>query len=514
MFRHALRALNKAKPLLGQPSPALRSSIQTSATLSRILGGSKARAIPLEPLTSAVSKTEGKGLAGVSALLGRAVAYLSRPLSLSGDDAAASDIAAAIAESANSKDKSMQLLHRYALALALKVRNVQLRELEHSMKVSGACNEMQIASNRQNVAAAYKALLAISPNDPLVLLGFGEFELSQGNYDAALELFASVEKLLPTLTAGDYTEVPATVENLSAALLVSFKLTTALPKVDTSDVKSTIVKEALAQLSERATITADELRALRAELQAPDAITDSELVSLGVTLANASKGHHLHDFFPLKEEYHAWHSEKASHVHHEVSAFMFGKGVALTADTLATVRSTKPKTSFYASPEELKALLAKPKPNVNLLDDILETFGEGPKSQLSQRDAVFYQSLNELAAEPACNFAGGSHGCGVQQQQLIRDLVEQLQYRLAVDKALALTQTSKPHEALALLDKVVKADAYVRMWEAFLARGRVREVLGMVKESDEDLKQVFEMREAYVGADIPLRDENRTKSVF
>lgn len=510
MFRRANVRL--AKPL-GVPSPSLTTAIQTSRTLSRILGGSKARQLPLSILDSAVSKTNGQGIAGIAALISRATGILNRPLALGAVDTALEDIKTAIEASKNGRSTQEKLLHRLALALRLRAYNTLLDEKEHLMSIHGAGNEAEVSDARGLVRESFLALQSVAPNDPFILLGLGEFDLYEGRPKQAIDKFNTAEASLAI-------EIPlsnklASLENNSAAAIVAFKLTTSLPAVSTAAVKDPVVLETLTTLAEKPVLTAEENAAIRAELGAPESLTDQEIILLAVTLDNAEKGHHYCDFFPMSDKYKTWPSEKSQKIVHAVESFMFGKGVSMPDEELDAIRATKPAYPFYASATQLKALLEqKEYKSGDLFTELIETFGEGPTSQLSTDDSTFWNAVTRLKSENVCNFSGGSTIAVGQQSELIEGLLQQIRYRLHVSKALALDRINEPYEALKLLDNVVAANEYVFMWKALLARGRVRQNLGMINESDADFKALFALRNPYTGADIPLRDENRSKSVF
>lgn len=493
------------------------SAIEASRTVSRFLGGSKARGAPLASLNSAVAKSEGKSVSAAAAHIARATALLNRPLALDSLNSVLEDVSAAVEalKTAPANSKEAKLLHRLALALRLRALNNLLDEKEHTMLISGATNEVEVSNARTHVRDAYEALLKVTPNDPFVLLGYAEFQLYQGEAEAALATATKAEELFNEEAARltkVANETVASPENSTPASIVAFKVTTSLPAVDVSAVKSPIVKDTLSVLSERPNVTEEELNALRQQLDAPASLTNDELLCLASAVDNAEKGQNFLEFFPLTETYQNWSSEASLDVAHAVESFMYGKGVTLSSEELAPL-AKKPASTFYASTTELKKII-EGKSNSDFLDEVVAKFGEGPKSSLAATDNAFWGVVGRLSGEGHCNFSGGSFPSIQRHFKLATQLIDQLQYRVAVAKALAEDQLKNSRKALELLDSVVDANEFVYMWKVFLARGRVRQGLGMVNEADADFKTLFKLRKAYAGADIPLRDENRTKSVF
>lgn len=513
MLRVVAKHLAPAKSL-GVAGKPLISAIQTSGFVSRILGGSKAGAVSLTISDTLVEKTGSKGLSGAAAHLSRAIAVLSRPLAVNSVGTALTDVAVAIAETKSASSVEGKLLHRLALSIKLRALKTILDEKEHLLHVSGAANESDVSTARSAVRDAYADLLNVAPQDGFVQLGLAELLLCEGDAAGALANAESAEKLFKAEAADRaLSHVEATPSNSSAASIVAFKLTTALPSVDASCVKSAVLRDTFSALAAKnVNITPQEYNALRSQLEAPSSISDEELVVLAVTLANAEKGQHYMEYFPAADKYKAWHSDASHDVAHAVESFTFGKGVSLSSEDRAAA-GKKPTIPFYGSVSELNKLLSE-KSEGDFLDAVLAKFGEGPKSSLAVQDAPFWNVMERISHEPHCNFSGGSPASVEHHASLAGKLLKQMGFRTNVTKALALERLGEPHKALELLDAVVSANEYVYMWNALVARGGVRQNLGLVQEADEDFKQVFKLRQNYAHADIPLRDENRTKSMF
>lgn len=499
MLRSTFGRLAAKSLVASATASAAPAVLASNRAIARILATSAVTAFPVSVADSAVLKTKGEGAAGAAALLGRSQILLSKRQDLTSAKVALADADAAAKVTAGSASPLAAQLHRLALVTRTRIFNILLDEQE-SLFANGAAKEADVSTARGLVRAAYADLLKASPKDSLSALGAAEFELYEGNAQKAKELFGEVECLL----AGD-SAAASKSSSVSAAAAIAFRFRSAINAASTAgeSLSSKLLEQTRAQIATGASPISDaDAEALRSELQTESSFSHEELSLFAVVVDAAEAGVHPGEFFPLKENYNVWASTEATSLHHTVQQFVEGESVAVSASTVAAIRNAKHSSSFFASEADLKKVLTGSKGG-DVLDAIEQAFGNGPTSALSSHDVAFQEALNAIDGSKAEDAS-----------TTVAKLNRQIGYRTTVNKAIALDRLNEPHEALALLDGVIASNEYLYMWKAFLARGRIRQNLGLVADGDADFKTLFGLRSPYAKADIPLRDEHRTKSLF
>jgi hypothetical protein len=487
-----------AKSLVASAAASMSpATVASNRAIARILATSAVTAFSVAVADSAVLKTKGEGAAGAAALLGRSQILLSKRRDLTSAKVALADADAAAKATAGSASPLAAQLHRLALVTRARIFNILLDEQE-SLFANGAAKEADVSTARGLVRAAYEDLVKASPTDSLATLGAAEFELYEGNAQKAHELLAEVECLL----AGDAASAEST--KVSAAAAIAFRFRSAVNAASTAageSLGSKLLEQTRTQIvTGKSPISDEDAAALRAELQTESTFSEEELSLFAVVVDAAESRVHPGEFFPLKEGYNVWSSAEATSLHHAVQQFVEGETV--TVNNINAIRDAKHSSSFFAGEADLKKVITGSKSG-DVLDAIEQAFGNGPATALSSHDVAFQEALSAIDGSKAEDAS-----------TILSKLNRQIGFRTTVSKAIALDRLNQPHEALALLDGVIASNEYLYMWKAFLARGRIRQNLGLVADGDADFKTLFSLRSPYAKADIPLRDEHRTKSVF
>ncbi|KPA80426.1 putative mitochondrial hypothetical protein [Leptomonas pyrrhocoris] len=477
------RSVKISRAPLAALKPVLADSVETQNTIRRMIGVKTVHAINVNAINSVVEKLKGEGLAGTTATVARASAYL---LSRNPTDALV-EVETVLPKI---QDKA---LRRLAIGIRLRSHNDLLDIKEASLNVSGGATEAEVSDIRSKLQDDYKELVASSPGCWLVELAAAEYSLYTGANEEAYNHFVAVEKKIQ-----DYIKAPiqvsqevATPENTNEFSLIAFQIRRARPGVKPQDVSATVA-EGMTNVMADPNAT----KALEAAKKALGGqLSNEEAIELALTLQEANVRHHFHDFFPTNaDHYDEWTSEGAVKAKQLISEAVTPHNTGLKHEAIEKIRTSVPHKPFYDSEEKLRAFLKSAPKDRSIIASIRETFGPGPITAVSSSDQAVADAVEsvDLAVVSSDTAAGTDYAC--RGKEIAKALAKQMLYRTQVQKAVALTEMNRLQDAVEAVTPVINASEYIYMWRALLARSRAYKGLGLITNSDKDLKELNRLK--------------------
>eukprot|EP01061_Rhynchopus_euleeides_P006380 TRINITY_DN15420_c1_g1_i1.p2 TRINITY_DN15420_c1_g1~~TRINITY_DN15420_c1_g1_i1.p2 ORF type:complete len:469 (+),score=241.27 TRINITY_DN15420_c1_g1_i1:64-1470(+) len=100
------------------------------------------------------------------------------------------------------------------------------------------------------------------------------------------------------------------------------------------------------------------------------------------------------------------------------------------------------------------------------------------------------------------------------QKRVSVSLAEDTRDRIKISLAQARSFMDDHQGAVKVLNEVIGADSYLRMYDAFMARGNAYFELGQVDKAHKDHKTAFALEDAFVDRDIPTMDQKAYRNEF
>lgn len=427
--------------------------------VSRLIGGNSAVFAPIATYSQLINTSKSDAVVA-AARLGRAEGYIARGAL----KAALEDVTAVIKNPSASAPELTPL----AAAMRLRINNALLAEAEQVMIGSDGGNASEVSDLRGAINNDFEFLSCKRGGCQLTAIAKAEFMIAQGKYQEALTLLdGAIQRFsTPAPAAGSASPVAAAEDN--AADIITYQ--------KAHDVEPS--KEAVQIIKSKHSLAKDE-----------------EAVALAAVFAAAGADHVFIDFFGPTGRYALWRSPAASSVRKSLGHF---GGVADSIDNAINhYAPTRPSTTV-----DIEAALKSSKP-------VLSSLSTLPKSN----DAALASIIGQLT-ESCKEYAATGPKTPEEFAKFHAELREQIVFRCKTNKAVCLTELKKEQDAVKVLDEVVKADKYLHMWKAFLARGRANKASGHIDAAENDLKKLFALKLTHQNHDVPLKDEYRTKSVF
>ncbi|KEG13895.1 succinate dehydrogenase flavoprotein subunit [Trypanosoma grayi] len=472
---------------LASHRPVLASSVSSRGIVKRLVGDRGNRTPNISAINSIITKTKGQGLPGTASVVGRAAFYVR----CKNPEAAIEEIDKILPEIKDSD------LRRLAIGIRLQARNDVLDMKEAALRVDGGTTEIDVSTLRSALRQDYEDLKAASPGCWLVEMAAAEYCLYEGDAEKAYDTFrgieAKIKNFIASLGKAKISTEVASGENIYPPSLLAFQLTRAHDTKGLKPSASKLLEESIKSIVE------DESLQITFSTFKKDlgiSVTDEEAVELAYILEAAHIHHHFHDYFPLDGEYNDWGSEKAKEIKEGIIHIHAPSSAALDDEMLEKVRKSVPPQPFYAPEEELRKFLSSSSGSKNHLAELRAKFGPGPEGILAKADESYFEAMKVLKAAPVSANAAGDESYAVGQNEISRKLAQQLLYRTQVSAAVALTQLDRLTEAMEILNKVIRANEYIYMWRAYLARGEANKRLGLISNSDKDFRQLSGLKKS------------------
>ncbi|EPY31900.1 hypothetical protein STCU_03124 [Strigomonas culicis] len=471
--------------------PVLAASVASEDVARRFVGFRSNRRADISALHSVVEKTKGEGLAGNAAVISRAALYLNshKP-----------ETALVELDAVLPKIKDEEVLNM-ATGLRLFALNQLLDAKEAMLSVSGGATEAEVSDLRSKVRDAYKVLEHHNPTCWMIELASAEYSLYTGDAEGSYVRLGDVEHKIRSFISAERPISPdiATPANTKPHSLLGFQMQRLHDTMAANPTcHSKLVQEAIQKVAVDPS-AAENFAAFKKTLGVE--LTDKEATEVAFALQAASIRHHFHDFFPEAEssEYDLWASPAAQQALANVRAAYTPDTVGISDDMLNTIRTDTLSSVFYGDEAALRALLKNPPKDRSILAAIREQFGRGPSTALSAGDEVVLEAEAAIHATRVSADTAGTPLYAKRLTQLNKALAQQLLYRTQVQKAVSLIEMNRMQDAVDVVTPVIVADEYVYMWKAFLARSRAFKGLGLITNSDKDLKSLEALRKSLSG---------------
>lgn len=473
---------------LASLKPILAVSVRSQASVRRMIGFRLQRLPNASAINSTIEKTKGDGLAGWSAIVSRCAMYLgghNPTLAISELDEVIPKI-------------TDEPLRRHALGIRLRARNQLLDAKEASLSVSGGATEAEVSQLRTEAQKDYELLKASSTGCWLVQLGCAEYSLYTGSAELAYEELTQVEGHIKKFLA-----VPVNLEeglaseaNTYPHTLLGFHLqrvhNTQNVKADASN---KLINEAITAI---ATEPEAAIALAKFKKELGGSLTDEEVLEVALTLHIANIRHHFMDYFKSNTEYDDWTSPLANHVKNLVRNAYHPTSTLIEEPILESVRKTTPPNAFYVPDEKLREVLKSAPKDKSVIESIRSALGSGPQTPLSKADEAYEAAVKGVLAAGASQDTAGTLYYARRQTEVCKSLAKQYLYRCQVQKAVALIQMHRAHEAVEVLSPVIHANEYIYMWRALLARSKAYKTLGLITNADKDHKVLEDLRKSLI----------------
>nr|CCC89785.1 unnamed protein product [Trypanosoma congolense IL3000] len=467
---------------LAHHQPILDLSVSSRVTVNRLLGIWGKPTINLSVINAIVSKTKGEGVAGYAGKIGKAMYYFQRR----NNEAAITEIDDVFFHISD------EALRRLALGIRLRAKSELLHLKESASRVFGGATELEMTEIRNSLRDDYKMLESISCGCWLAHLAAAEYCLYEGNAEKAYHSFCTIEKTIEgciaqcarsIFSSQGFHNTDSHVSLFLAFQLGRFQADGRL-KVSSRNVEKIIKGMKGDHYTERL------ISSFKKDIHAN--LTNEEAIELAYVFEAAHARHHFHDYFPRTGEYRNWNSERVDKIQKNIENVYVPNSVSLRYEVLDRIKEAVPRQPFYASEESVRKILSVV--STDVITDLKKAFGPSPKAPLVQSEDDYYDILRNIEEGAVSADAAGASEYPAIQAKLCCQLLQQLLYRVRVNRAVALTQLDCPESAVKLSDGVIDSDEYIYMWRAYLARAEANKRLGYISKSNEDFRQLFDLR--------------------